>query len=124
VASLTVDDGQLVLRMPPRQKVASFHADLRVPLTAVRSIGVIENPWMQLRGRRMAGLFFPGSVAMGTWIHGDGYDFCVLRKNQAAVRVDLSVGRFSRWVVGLNELTAARAEAERVAAAAGIAPDL
>jgi hypothetical protein len=124
LASLAVDDGQLLLCMTARQKAASFHGDLRVPLTAVRSVGVIDQPWLKLRGRRMAGLFFPGSVAMGTWIHGDGYDFCVLRKAQAAVRVDLATGRFSRWVVGATDLAAARAEAQKVAAAAGIAPDL
>lgn len=124
MASLAVDQGHLMLHMTARQKAASFHADLRIPLTAVRSVGVIEKPWLQLRGRRMAGLFFPGSVAMGTWIHGDGYDFCVLRRDQAAVRVDLGVGRFSRWVVGATDVQVARTDAERVAAAAGIAPDL
>lgn len=70
----------------------------------------------------MAGIAFPGSIAMGTWIHKDGFDFCILRRMQPAVRVDLATGRFSRWVVGIPSVDEARATVERIAAAAGIAP--
>jgi hypothetical protein len=122
VATLVVSGEELVLHLPIRQKLASFHGDLRVPLTAVRSVSVMDKTWMELRGRRMAGIAFPGSIAMGTRIHEGGFDFCILRRTEPAVRVDLATGRFSRWVVGVPSLDEARAEVERVAAAAGIAP--
>lgn len=121
VTSLVVAGDELVLHLTPGQKIAALHSDLRVPLSGVRSVGVMEKPWMQLRGRRMAGVGFPGSVAMGTWIHAGGLDFCLLRRTQPAVAVDLSAGRFSRWVVGVPPGADARALAGRIADAAGIA---
>ena len=117
-----VDGSDLVLHLPARQKVLGFHTDIRVPLTAVRSARAINSPWMALRGRRMAGTAMRGVAAVGTWTHGDRlYDFCVIRRMQQAVQVDLNSGRFTRFLVGVPEGTDARAEASRLAAAAGIA---
>jgi hypothetical protein len=142
VAELIVDAGELVLHLPTRQKMAGFHKDIRVPLTAVRSVKPLDDPWMALRGRRMSGTVLRGVVAMGTWIHSDnstrgrdtdwrrhlgtseaGFDFVVLRKQQRGVQVDLNAGRFARFIVGVPADTDPKEEARRIAAAAGIAPD-
>ena len=123
MAELRVDGPDLILHLTGVQKVVGFHNDIRTPLTAVRSVRAVEKPWLALRGRRMAGTALRGQTAMGTWIHGEReYDFCVLRGQQAAVQVDLNTGRFSRWLVGIDDLYAAQTEAARIAAAAGIAP--
>ncbi len=122
MAELRIDGDDLVLHLTPMQKVAGFHADIRVPLTAVRSVTPVEKPWLALRGRRMAGTAMRGVAAMGTWIHGDRlYDFCVVRGQQQAVQVDLNGGRFERFLVGLPDGRDPQAEAHRLAAAAGIA---
>jgi hypothetical protein len=122
VAELRVEDDQLVLHLPMRQKIIGFHNDIRVPLTAVRSVSAVEKPWLRLRGRRMAGTAMRGVAAIGTWIHGDRqFDFCVVRRQQQAVQVDLNAGRFERFLVCVPEGADPAAEAERVAAAAGIA---
>lgn len=123
MAELTVDGSHLVLRLTPLQKVASFHSDIRVPLTAVRSVSADEKPWLTLRGRRMAGTVLRGVVAMGTWTHSGGdFDFCVLRGGNAAIQVDLNTGRFSRYLVGAPDLATAQEMAARLAEAAGIRP--
>ncbi len=123
MAQLIVDGDELVLHLPIGQKVLSFHGDIRVPLTGVRSVRAVEKPWLALRGRRMAGTALRGVAAMGTWIHGDRrFDFCIVRREQHAVQVDLNVGRFERFLVSLAEPADYRAEADRLAAAAGIAP--
>jgi hypothetical protein len=121
VAELTVEGADLVLHLSPLQKLASFHADVRAPLTAVRSVSVVEKPWLALRGRRLAGTVMRGVTAMGTWSHSGGeFDFCVVRREQVAVQVELNTGRFVRWLVGVTPGTDAAAEADRVASAAGI----
>jgi hypothetical protein len=123
VAELIVDGGDLILHLPPLQKVAGFHRDIRVPLTAVRAVSPLEKPWLALRGRRMAGTALRGVSAIGTWIHGDRlFDFCVVRSRLQAVQVELNAGRFARFIVCVPENTDIRAEADRLAAAAGIAP--
>ena len=121
MAELVVDGTDLVLHLPVRQKMLGFHADIRVPLTAVRSVRAIDKPWLALRGRRMAGTAMRGVAAIGTWIHGDKkFDFNVLRREEAAVQVDLNAGRFERFIVGVAPGRDARAEADSIADAAGI----
>ncbi len=123
MAELIVHGDDLVLHLPVRQKVLSFHADIRIPLTAVRQVQAVDKPWLTLRGRRMAGTALRGVAAMGTWIHGDRqFDFCVVRARQKAVLVELNSGRFQRFLVSLPAPVDPRAEAARLAAAAGIAP--
>lgn len=122
MAELRVDGGDLIVHLTPLQKIVSFHADIRVPLRAVRSVAAVEKPWLALRGRRMAGTALRGVAAMGTWIHGDRqYDFCVVRGQQQAVQVDLNSGRFTRLLVCVPEGADPEAEATRLASAAGIA---
>ncbi len=122
MAELIVDGTDLVLHLTLAQKVLSFHNDLRVPLTSVRSVQAVDKPWLALRGRRMAGTALRGVAAMGTWIHGDRhYDFCVVRSQQTAVQLDISTGRFDRFLVSLPPGLDHRAEADRLARAAGIA---
>ena len=105
------------------QRIASFHRDVRAPLSAVRSISVQEKPWLTLRGRRMAGFVMRGVAAMGTWTHSGGeFDFCVVRGQQKALQVELNDGRFVRWLVGRPAGADLKDEAERLCAAAGIAP--
>lgn len=116
-----VDGTDLVLHLPVRQKVLGFHSDIRVPLSAVRSVGPLDNPWMALRGRRMAGTAMRGVAAIGTWIHGDKqFDFNVLRREPTAVVVEVNAGRFDRLIVGVRSGADAGAEADRIADAAGI----
>jgi hypothetical protein len=124
VARYVVDGTDLVVHMSLWEKIWSFRADIRVPLTSVWSAVAVRNPWLDLRGYRMAGVAWPGSLAYGTRRHGEGYDFCILRKSRPAVQVDVRSGRFSRFLLSMpegSELEDARAEADRIADAAGIA---
>lgn len=122
MAELVVDGTDLVLHLPVGQKVLGFHGDIRVPLSAVRSVKAIDKPWLVLRGRRMAGTALRGVAAVGTWIHGDKqFDFNVLRREERAVQVELNAGRFERLIVGVGPERDAREEADLIADAAGIA---
>ncbi|MGD0243636.1 MAG: hypothetical protein ABSB59_25415 [Streptosporangiaceae bacterium] len=122
MAELIIDNWDLVVRLTPGEKIWGFHGDVRVRLPTVVSVAPDPEPWLTLRGWRMAGISLVGHVALGTRKHGDGYDFCALHGQRPAVRVDVSSGRFSRLVVSVPEGGDAVAEAARIAAAAGIAP--
>jgi uncharacterized protein len=121
VAAFVVRGPDLVLHLNPLEKFGGFHGDIRVPLTAVRSVSISRYAWSELRGWRMAGIGIPGFIAFGTWKHGNGYDFCAVRKARAGVRVDVVHGRFSRLTVSVPEGTDPQVEADRIADAAGIA---
>jgi len=122
MAKLIVDDRDLVVRLTLGEKILAFHGDIRVRLAAILSVAPDPKPWLVLRGWRMAGISFPGQVALGTRRHGDGYDFCALHRDRPAVRVNVTSGRFSRLIVSVPEGGDAEAETARIAAAAGIAP--
>lgn len=117
---LEVDGSDLVLRLNWREKIAGFHGNLRAPLTSIRSVSVPKYPWQALRGWRMAGIGIPRIVALGTRRHGTGYDFATLHGSRAAIQVELATGRFERWLVSVEDGEDPRAEAQRVATAAGI----
>jgi hypothetical protein len=120
MAELIVDNWDLVVRLTLGEKIGGFHGNIRVRLTAVVSVAPDPEPWLGLRGWRMAGVAFPGYFVLGTRRHGDGYDFCILHRNQPAVRVNMASGRFSRFVIGVPAGTDPAAEAARIAGAAGI----
>jgi hypothetical protein len=122
MAELIIEDWYLILRLTPGEKVGGFHRNIRVRLPAIVAVAPDPQPWLHLRGWRMAGISFVGHAVLGTRRHGTGYDFCVLHGDRPAVRVDLDAGRFSRLVVSVPEGGDATAEAARIAAAAGIAP--
>lgn len=122
MAKLTVDDQDLVVQLTLGEKVWGFHGDIRVPLGFIASVAADLDPWLGLRGWRMAGVTFPGRIALGTRRHGNSYDFCALNRGRPAVRVEMASGRFSRLVISVPEGGDPEAEAVRIAAAAGIAP--
>ena len=123
VAKLTVDDQDLVVRLTLGEKFWGFHGNLRVRLTAIESVAAEPEPYLALRGWRMAGISFPGRASLGTRRHGPrDFDFCMLHRDRPAVRVEVGSGRFSRLVISVPEGADPEAEAARIAAAAGIAP--
>jgi hypothetical protein len=121
VAQLLVDGTDLVVHLTVREKIAGFHADIRVPLTAIRSTSVPQYPYVSLRGWRMAGIALPGKIAVGTRKHGGGFDFTCVHKQERAVQIDVTSGRFSRFVISVPDHLDAQDEADRIADAAGIA---
>ena len=119
MAELVVDGEQLVLRLRPSEKWWSFHGDVRVPIGAIRQIRIPGNVWLELRGWRVTGTYFPGYIAMGRRRHGSGYDFSMLFKHRPAIIMALNAAEFGEIAVSVDD---AEATSRRLSAAAGIAP--
>jgi hypothetical protein len=110
------------VRLRASEKVWAFHTNVRVPLSSVRQVTCPDNIWTELRGWRMAGIAIPGLVALGTRRHGSGFDFTAVHRLRPTVQVDLNgPPRWQRIVVSVDDGVDPRAEANRIAAAAGIA---
>jgi hypothetical protein len=121
VAAFEIEGDNLVLRLKGWEKAAGFHGNISVPLSAIQSVRVVQTPWLDLRGWRMAGTGIPPFIMMGTRRHAGGFDFCAIRRNQPAVEVDVATGRFGRLLLGVPEEDDPAALADRIAGAAGIA---
>ena len=122
MAELIVNDKDLVVHLALSEKIWSFHGDIRVRLSAIVRVAPDPQPWLGLRGWRMAGISITGYAVLGTRRHGDGDDFCILHRDRPAVRVDVASGRFSRFVISVPEGGDPESEAARIAAAVGITP--
>ena len=82
MAELIINDRDLVVHLTLGEKIWSFHGDIRVRLSAIVSVAPDPQPWLGLRGWRMAGISFTGYAVLGTRRHGDGYDFCILHRDR------------------------------------------
>jgi hypothetical protein len=99
VGKLQVDGTELVLELSKLEKVEAVHGDIRVPLTAVQDVGLVEDPWPELRGIRAPGTGIPGKIAVGTRRGSFGKDFVVVHGKGPAIVVALSESDFQHLVV-------------------------
>jgi uncharacterized protein len=101
VAELEVEGDELVLRMTTLEKVEGVHGDIRVPLSTVRVVRAVPNPWhgAHLRGMRAPGTGLPNTVMVGTRRGGFGKDFAAVHGTGPAVVVDLAGAEYHRLVV-------------------------
>src|ERR1700690_4299472 len=97
------------------ERFEALHSDVRVPMTAVRTVRAVDDPWPELRGIRAPGTGIPGVIAVGTRRGGFGKDFAVVHGRGPAGVVELNGGAFGRLIVTVDD---ADATAARIQAAA------
>jgi hypothetical protein len=119
MAELIVDGEALVVRMSAWERVAAFHGDVSVPLSAVRAVAVEPQPWTELRGVRAPGTGFPGVIAYGVRrMTGERPDFAAILRGRPVVRVELDPpAAFARLLISVPD---SQATVERVRSAAGV----
>lgn len=106
MATLTVENDELVLRLSPRERLGAFHGDIRVPLSDVEDVYVSHDPLRELQGLRAPGTGLPRVIALGTWRHRDGKDFAALYRKKPAVIVRLREAPFRRLLVSADDADA------------------
>jgi hypothetical protein len=110
VADLSADGDELVLHMGALEKAEAVHGDIRVPLSAVTAVRVVDDPWSELRGIRAPGTGIPGVIAVGTRRGNFGKDFAAVHGKGPAVVVELEGADYERLIVSADD-AAARAAA-------------
>jgi hypothetical protein len=103
VATLTVQDESLVVTMSALEKAEAIHGEIRVPLSSVRDVRAVDDPWPELRGIRAPGTGLPHVIAVGTRRGEFGKDFAVVHGNGPAVVVDLVDAEYARLVVSSDD---------------------
>jgi hypothetical protein len=117
MAELVLEGDEVVLRMSRGEHLLAAHRDVRVPVSAVRSVDLLEQPIQRIRGLRpryskALGGYWPGAFAYGSF-----FDGTVHRRLFAAVggrtgrglEVGLDGARYSRLVVSLDQPELAKA---------------
>ena len=115
MAELRPEGKELVLHLHPLEKAEGFHSDIRVPLSAVTAVRVVDDPWPELRGLRAPGTGVPHVIAVGTRRGSFGKDFAAVHGTGPAVVVELAGAEFGRLVVTCDDAAAAAAAIEEAA---------
>lgn len=104
MAELRRDGEDLVVALSHVEKAEAVHGDIRIPLSSVREVEVLDDvvhavPWL-----KSVGAAWPGRFAIGTF-HGDGKKtFAVVHHDTPrGVRVSLEGANFDELVVGCED---------------------
>lgn len=114
MATLAIQGDELIVRLSPLEKLAAFHGNVHVPLSAIEAVSADSDPWSALRGVRAPGTGIPGLIAYGVRrMTGERPDFAALWGGGAAVRVELRPDApFGRLLVTVADPTGAAVAAQ------------
>lgn len=111
MAKLATDGEELVLSLTTAEKAESLHGDIRVPLSSVQEVEVVDDVIHAVHGMKFPGSRWPGRFMIGTLVHATG------RKSFAVVHHDTTRGvRVRLGDVTFSELLVGCADPEAVAA--------
>jgi hypothetical protein len=106
MAAVQLTPSSLTVLLTRTEKFTGFSRDVRVPLTAVRDVEVVDHPLREVRGLRAPGLDLPGVRKIGTWRRRGERTFVCVRKGQPAVRIRLADARFDVLLIGSDDAAA------------------
>ncbi len=115
MAELSMDGDELVLTLTAAEKAESLHGDIRVPLSSVQEVEVVDDVIHAVHGMKFPGSRWPGRFMIGTLAHATGKkSFAVVHHDTArGVRVRLEDRAFSELLVGCADPEAVAASITR-----------
>ncbi len=103
MAEVRIDGNQLSLVLTNAEKLEGIHGNLRVPLSSVQKVEVLEDA-MAAGGVRTGvkfGTRIPGVITVGQVRTLRTKRFVVLHHNTPrGIRISLGAGPFDEWIVG------------------------
>lgn len=116
--TIRIDTDTLTVQLSRAEQVAALRRDIRVPLSSITRVTVVEDGLAAARGLRAPGLAIPRRTKIGTW-RGRGHrQFICARRGVPAVRVQLSGAGDDELILSVPD---AEAQAQRLTTAAGVA---
>jgi hypothetical protein len=104
LAELQIEGDELVLHLSTLEKLEGVHGELRVPLSSVQGIQILDDAHEPVDHGIKVGERIPGVSEVGT-IHTDGQKIfaAVHHDTPRGVRVSLVDGAFDEWIVGCTD---------------------
>ncbi len=104
MAELLRDGDTLVLKLSALEKMEGVHGDIRIPVSSVQSIHVLDDVIHAVRGLKMPGSRMPGVFAMGTFVAREGKTFAIVHhQTKRGVEVILRNESFATLIVGAED---------------------
>jgi len=104
MAELDRDGQDLVVRLSNVERAEAVHGDIRVPMSAVRSVEVVDDAVHAVNAfTKSIGASWPGRFVIGTF-HSNGRTFAVVHHSTPrGVRVRLEGANFDELLVGCED---------------------
>src|ERR1700691_1353862 len=103
MAELIVDGDSLEVRLKALEKAEAVHGEVRVPVSSVRNVEVLDDAVAAVHGFRV-GTGVPGWVAIGTFTSRNSHIFAVVHHDtHRGVRVELEGAPFDELIVGCDD---------------------
>src|SRR5579875_1833569 len=111
MAQLSRDGDELILTLDTVEKLESVHGDIRVPLSSITGIDVVDDVIHAVYGIKLPGTRWPGKIAVGTFISFSGTrTFAVIHHDQPrGLIVRLNNATYDEIIVGSDDPEAMKA---------------
>jgi Bacterial PH domain len=106
LAKLSREGDELVVELSNVEKAEAAHGDVKVPVSSVRAVDVVDDAVHAVPGLKVIGAGWPGRFAIGTFSGGPDHmkTFAVVHHDHPrGVRVRLEGERFDQLVISCED---------------------
>ena len=116
MANIARDGDEIVLELSTGERVMAMHRDVRVPVRAMRSVDVVDEPIRRIQGLKprnfkVFGGYWPGWFAYGSFFDGAVRQLLFAAANSREPRgleITLHGAKYTRLIVSLDHPDAAK----------------
>ena len=109
MATISKQGDQLIVSLSGIEKVETIRGGFEIPLQAVRSVEVLEDPINEVHGlnpshAKLYGMYVPGKTAVGVFLNGQPNEepafIAVHHHDKRGVRITLEDAKYSELLIG------------------------
>jgi len=116
MADVAREGNEIVLKLSIGERIMAMRGDVRVPLSAVNSIDVVDEPIRRIQGLKprnfkVFGGYWPGWFAYGAFFDGAVRQLlfaAVNGRKRRGLEITLDGARYTRLIVSLDQPDAAK----------------
>ena len=110
MADIAREGNEIVIKLSTGERIMAMHRDVRVPLSAVKSVDVVDGPIRRIQGLKPRNSKVFGGYWPGWFAYGSFFDGAVRQRLFAAVNgrkprgleITLDGAKYTRLIVSLD----------------------
>ena len=110
MADIVREGNDIVLKLSTGERIMAMHSDVRVPLSAVKSVDVVDGPIRRIQGLKprnfkVFGGYWPGWFAYGAFFDGALHQrlfAAVNGRKPRGLEITLDGAKYTRLIVSLD----------------------
>jgi hypothetical protein len=111
MADIAREGNEIVLKLSTGERILAMHRDVRVPLSAVKSVDVVDGPIRRIQGlkprnMKVLGGYWPGGFAYGVFFDGSVRQrlfAAVNGRKPRGLEITLDGAKYTRLMVSLDD---------------------